>query len=208
MNIRVMTIVSIILGVLLFGQSFQVAAIIKCQDAEGNWHMGDTVPPECVKTGYEEVSKQGMVKNVQEREKTNAELQEEARLAIIEKENQLKADERARKDRILLDTYTKVSGIEKSRDDNIFAIETRITLTKKRIEKIQLDLDKRIKSAAAAERSGKTANEELKKDIESLRRQIKNNEQFIADRRKEQESVKLAYQADIERFKQLKGLNN
>jgi len=99
-----------------------------------------------------------------------------------------------------LGAYTEVSGIEKSRDNNIFAIETRITLTKKCIEKIQTNLDKRIKSTADAERSGKTANEELKKDIESPHRQIKNNEQFIADRRKEQENVKLAYEQDIERL--------
>jgi methyl-accepting chemotaxis protein len=79
-------------------------------------------------------------------------------------------------------------------------------LAEKRMETIQADLDKRIKAAADAERAGNAPGEALLKDIESLRRQINNNNQYIAEQRQEQEQVKQEYAANIERFKKLKGI--
>ena len=67
-------------------------------------------------------------------------------------------------------------------------------------------MDKLIAQAAAAEREGKPPSETLEKDIQKLKRQIKNNEDFIADKRKEQEVVKADADHDIARFKELKGI--
>lgn len=86
------------------------------------------------------------------------------------------------------------------------ALETTIKLTKARNDKIQLDLDKRIQTAANAERGGKAPPEELLKDIESLKRQMKNNDTFIDGKRAEQEEIKQAHAKDIEHFKKLKGI--
>ena len=200
----IITSLSIILGVLLFSQSFQAVAFIKCKDKDGNWHMGDTIPPECVKTGYEEISEQGRVKSVQEREKTPEEIEEAKRLAAIEAEKQAKVAEQVRQDKILLDTFSNVDELEMSRDGKVAVIETRINLREKLNIKRQQDLEKRIQAAATAEQGGKNPNEALLKDIESLRRQIKNNEAFIEEKRKEQEMVRKASNDDIERFKLLK----
>jgi hypothetical protein len=84
------------------------------------------------------------------------------------------------------------------------AIESSIKHTNKRSEKIQTDLDKRIQKAADQERAGKAPSEALLKDIESLRRQIKNNESYIAKKRAEQEQVREDYAIDIARFNKLK----
>ena len=64
------------------------------------------------------------------------------------------------------------------RDDKVRVIESRITLTKSRIEKTKVDLDKRIQTAADAERDGKKPNKALLQDIETLRKRIKNNQEF------------------------------
>lgn len=189
----------------LFGSLATHAAKIKCwTNNEGIRECGTSVPPEYAQKGHQKLNTQGRVVEKQERAKSEQEIAEEARVAAHAKEQERKAEEQARKDKILLDTFTKIEDIEKARDDSVSVIESRITLTKKRNEKIQADLNNRIKTAAAAERSGKKPNEALLKDIESLRRQIKNNETFIQERRKEQESVKQAYNSDIERFTQLK----
>ena len=183
------------------------SATIKCwTNKEGVRECGTTVPPEYAQQGHEELNDQGRIIGEKGRAKTKEEIAEEKRLAGIEQKKKEAEEEKRKKDKILLATYTKVEDIEKMRDDNISVIQSRITLTQTRIDKTQADLDKRIQSAANAERDGKKPNEALLKDIEILRKRIKNNQEFIAEREKEIESVKSTYNDDIERFKQLKNI--
>ena len=181
------------------------SATIKCwTNKEGVRECGTTIPPEYAQQGHEEINEQGRVVGEKKRALTEEEVAEQERLAAEEREKEKAQEEQKRKDQVLLATYTKVEDIEKMRDDNINVIQSRITLTKSRIEKTQADLDKRIQAAANAERDGKKPNDALLKDIETLRKRIKNNQEFIAEREKEIETVKSTYNTDIERFKQLK----
>lgn len=191
---------------LLISPVSQVHAIIKCQDKDGNWHMGDTLPPECVQEGYQELNERGLVVDETERAPTEEEIAEEKRKEAMLEEQKRREEEQARKDKILLDTFSTVEDIELARDGKIAAIETTIGLAEKRNEKLKAELDKQIEKAAAEERAGKQPSEDLVNDIEALRRQISNNEEFINDKRSEQETVKKEYAANIERFKELKSI--
>jgi len=62
------------------------------------------------------------------------------------------------------------------------------------------------KRASNQERNGKTPSEALLKDIESLKRQINNNDNFIKDKRNAQEEIKSSHNMDIARYKKLKGI--
>ena len=184
--------------------SVQSATKIKCwTNKEGVRECGTSVPPEYAQQGHETLNEQGRVIGETHRAKTKEEIEEQEKVAAMEREKKKAEEEQKRKDKILLDTYTKVEDIEKVRDDNVRVIESRITLTKSRIEKTQADLDKRIRTAANAERDGKKPNKALLQDIETLRKRIKVNQDFIADREKEIENVKSSYNADIKRFKEL-----
>ncbi|MCG8379519.1 MAG: hypothetical protein MI865_08610 [Proteobacteria bacterium] len=187
--------------------SATVHARMKCwTNNEGVRECGDKVPPEFAQKGHEELSKGGMVRDKKERAKTKEEIEEAKRLAKLEEEEKQKEEDKKNQDRILLETFTSVEDIERARDERVTALEATIKLTQARNEKIQLDLDKRINSAAAQERSGKSPAEALLKDIESLKRQINNNNTFIDEKRAEQEVIKQAHAVDIERFKKLKGI--
>lgn len=180
-------------------------ARIKCwTNDEGVRECGDKIPPEYSQKKHEVITEQGLVVEEKERALTEEEIAEQKRLAAIQAEKERKAAEKKRKDMILLQTFSKVEDIERARDDKLAAIETTISLAEKRNEKIQEDLDKRIEQAAAKEREGKEPSKELLEDITELRKQIKTNNEFIEERRKEQEKVKAAYAKDIERFKELK----
>lgn len=190
---------------LLTSLSLPVQARIKCwTNNEGIRECGTSVPPEFAQKGYQEISKHGTVAKKLERAKNDEEIAEQKRLAAIIAEKQKAAEEQDKQDKILLDTFTNVDDIEMSRDGKIGVIESSIVLSKKRNKKIQQDLDNRIQAAASAERSGKAPDEVLIKDIDDLRRRIKNNEIFIAEKRREQEAVRQASNADIERFNRLK----
>ena len=182
-------------------------ARFKCwTNKEGIKECGEKVPPEYAQKGHQEMSTQGIVLEKTERAKNKQELEEEARKAELAAKQQKIKDEKDKQDRILLDTFTSIEDIEAVRDSKLAVIESSITLTKKRNEKIQEDLDKRIQAAAAEERAGKAPNEALLKDIKLLRERLSNNDTFVKGKHKEQETVNADAVADIERFKRLKGL--
>jgi len=185
--------------------SGSLQAQIKCwTNNEGVRECGTYVPPEFAQKGHEELSKHGTVAKKQERAKTEEELAEEKRQDELKAEEMRQLAEKQRHDKILLATFTNTEDIELARDSKISAIESSISLANKRNEKMQGDMDKMVEKAAAAESSGKDPPEGLLKDIDSLQRQIKNNDEFITSKRAEQESVMQAYAKDIARFNELK----
>lgn len=187
--------------------SDSVQARMKCwTNNEGVKECGNTVPPEYAQKGHQEIGKGGLVREKTKRAKTDEELVEQRRLDKIKAQADRETAIQKKKDDILLQTFSQVEDIERARDERVTALEAAIKLTQARNEKIEYDLDKRIQTAAKAERGGKTPSEALLKDIESLKRQLKNNETFIAGKRAEQEETKAAHAKDIAHFKALKGI--
>lgn len=186
--------------------STSAQARIKCwKNSDGIRECGKTIPPEYSQQGHEEISSQGVTVEKTERAQTEEERLEVERLAAIQAEKDAIKAEVDAQDKILLDTYSNTDDIQMTSDGKIAALDSTINLANKRNEKIQVNLDKDTARAAAAELAGKQPAEDLLKDIESLERQIKNNDNFIAEKRVEQEGIKKEYAAKIERFNQLKG---
>lgn len=178
---------------------------IKCwTNKQGVRECGTEVPPEYSQEGHEVLNSQGMVIKKEERAKTPEELKEEARKAEEKKKQELKIKEAERRDKVLLATYASVSDIEHMRDEQLKALDSTINVTNARDQKIQDDLNKRIKAAAAQERSGKKPSKQLLSDIKSLRGQIARNQKYIDDRQQEKKDIQQQYADKITRFKQLK----
>jgi len=185
--------------------STSAQARIKCwENSDGVRECGKTIPPEYSQQGHEEISSQGVTVEKTKRAQTEEERLEEERLAAIQAEEDAIKAEKAAQDKILLDTYSNTDDIQMTSDGKIAALDSTINLANKRNEKIQVNLDKDTATAAAAELAGKQPTEDLLKDIESLERQIKNNDKFIAEKRVEQEDIKKEYAEKIARFNQLK----
>jgi hypothetical protein len=195
-------LISISLAVL----SSSAQARIKCwENNDGVRECGEIVPPEYAQKSHKEISSQGITIDESARAKTEEELAEEERLAAIQQEEDANQAEIDTQNKILLDTYSNTDDIQMTSDGKLAALESNINLANKRNEKIQPNLDKLTAAAAAAELAGKQPSEDLLKDIESLSRQIKNNDKYIADTRLEQEVIKKEYAEKIERFLQLTG---
>ena len=184
--------------------STSAQARIKCwENSDGVRECGKTIPPEYSQQGHEEISSQGVTVDRTERALTEEERLEEERLAAIQAKEDAITAEKAAQDKILLDTYSNTDDIQMTSDGKIAALESTINLANKRNEKIQANLDKDTATAAAAELAGKQPADDLIKDIESLERQIKNNDKFIVDKRLEQEQIRKEYAEKIVRFVQL-----
>lgn len=199
------TITMVLVSMSLVIISTSAQARIKCwKNSDGVRECGKTVPPEYSQQGHEELSSQGVTVEKTDRAQSEEERLEEERLAAIQaEEDAIKAEEVAQ-DKILLDTYSNTDDIQMTSDGKIAALDSTIKLANKRNEKIQVNLDKDTATAAAAELAGKQPSEDLLKDIESLERQIKNNDKFIAEKRVEKEDIKKEYAEKIARFNELK----
>lgn len=185
--------------------STSAQARIKCwKNNDGVRECGKNVPPEYSQQGHEEISSQGVTVDKSERAQTKEEIREKERLATVKDEEDARKAKQDAQDKILLDTYSNTDDIQMTSDGKIAALDSTIKLANKRNEKIQTNLDKDTATAAAAELAGKQPEEGLLKDIESLERQIKNNDKFIAEKRMDQENIKKEYAEKIERFNQLK----
>lgn len=199
------TISTTIIISLSFFISSTANARFKCwTNSDGVKECGQNVPPEYAQQGHEEVNSHGITVDKQERAKTEAEIAEEKRLAEEQKEAARLQAEKERQDRVLLETFSTVEDINLTRDGKIASIEAQIGLSKKRIEKLQTELDLLIARAALLERKGKSPSEQLLNDINSLKRQINTNEQFIEDKHKEQDLIREEYASYTERFNTLK----
>jgi len=186
--------------------SLSAQARIKCwKNKDGVTECGETVPPEYSQKSHTELNDQGMVIEKTQRAKTREELEEEARKKAAAAEEKRKQKEKQKQDRILLYTYSSVDDIKIVRDEQLSAMEANIKVTQKRNEKIQYELNNRMKAAAAAEQAGKKPRDDVLKDIKKLKQQIKNNNKFIEEKRQNMEKTRQEYEEKIARFKELKG---
>lgn len=175
-------------------------------DAQGNVHYSDRVPPEQIRQGREELDPQGRIIRSVERAKTREELEAAQREAEKKAEQERQARQRAQRDRVLLQTYTSLDDIQRSRTRKINAIEATIRVTQGRIEKLEAELGNQMKIAADAERRGEAVPDEIKQAIASLRQQIADNRNYITAKRGDMAQLEKSYAADIKRYKELKGL--
>ena len=184
------------------------AAGIKCwTNDEGVRECGNAIPPEYAEKRNETLNERGMTVDVQERAKTEEELAAERRReqeqARREESEKARRKEQARRDRVLLATFTSVDDIKASRDRKIAAIEATIELNERSLEKLRGKLKKMEQRAAGLERRGKPVPETLQGDMERLRQQIAEKESFLENKRQEKQALKDKYAADIRRFRKL-----
>ena len=180
------------------------ATLYKWIDETGQVRYGDKIPAKYAKRRAETLNQQGIVIETKSAQKTSQQLAEEKRLAKINNEEQRKREERAHKDRILLDTFTSENEMIRSRDGKIEAIDAVMRITKDRINKARARLLGQTRRAANMERSGRPVPEPLKQSINETRIQINDNIEYIRNRKIDQQAIRDKFEIDIKRFRQLK----
>ena len=178
--------------------------LYKWVDDTGQVRYGDRIPPQFAKKKNETLSDQGIVVETKAAAKTPEQFAQEERQAALEAEQERIRVEIARKDSILLDTFTNEDEMIMTRDGKIEAIEAVIRVTNDRTEKNKLRLADLKLRAANLERSGKIMNKKLLSEIAETRNVIESNTRYVANRIVEQQRVREKFEADINRFREIK----
>jgi len=188
-----------------------MAGSIKCwTNEEGVRECGTAVPPEYSQQRVEVINERGMVVDVKERAKTMEELEAEKReaerLAKLKQEEERRQAEARLRDTILLRSYTTERDLKISYDDKIAVNRDIIDITNTGTRTLNKNLNNTRTKAANYERAGEKPPESVLEEMNSLERQIKDNDDFIARKQKEIEVLKQQYEADLKRFRELKGI--
>lgn len=177
-------------------------------DSNGVVHYGDHVPPEYADRDRDILNRQGVAVGFEKGELSEAEIAERDRQAREREEQQKEADEAARRDRMLLDTYVSVSDIEKLRDQRIELLESQIKVTeqylgnlRKRLRTLERDVEKYKQSPT----DGETPNvpENLALEVSRTVASIDLYEESLKRTRVAQDELRAAFAVDIDRFIEL-----
>jgi hypothetical protein len=186
------------------------ARLYRWVDDKGVVHYGDSVPPEYANRDRNVLNNQGVQVGFEEGEVTP-----EERAAIQAREAEAEAaraakEEVARRDRMLLQTYLSVADIEDLRDRRIELLESQIKVTELYLN----NLRKRLVGLQAEAGAFKpyTTNpdapqipENLALDISRTAASINLYEQRLSQTRSDQAALRVSFNNDISRFRELKG---
>ena len=181
----------------------QAGKLYKWVDENGQIRYGDRIPPQYARKSNETLNQQGITVDRQEAAKTPEQIAAAQRLEEAREAAERVQQDKDRKDRILLDTFTNEDEMVLTRDGKIQAIEAIIRVTNGRTEKLKLRLSELKTRAANIERSGKPVSDKLNAEISETRQQIAQNFTYVKSRSSDQQLIREQYEVDIARFREL-----
>ena len=199
-------------------------ARMKCwTNSDGVKECGDKVPPEYTQKGYQELSKGGIVTAETDKVKTKEELKKEKLEADAIARQKEKEKNKKSLDKMLLETFNSIDEIELAKEEKLKALASTIKITRKRIIKLQYQLDDLQDNNSIDDEENFEDDDEdcvdddedcvdekeeiFRKKVEALKNQIAENKNHLKNRIEETEKTKKLYIEYIARFKKLKGID-
>ncbi len=184
-------------------------AFFRCKDASGQTYYGQSIPAECMDADIEVIDHSGrVVRMIEGRQSLQAHQQRNAEADATQKA----AEAAAQRDRTLMATYLTVADIERLRDQRLGQLQAQAHVTsqyivnlKERESRLIADVSKYkpyAKSPSAQPVPDHVA-EEMVNTVNGL--QVYREE--LAKNTGDQARLRGAFDSDIARFKELKGID-
>ncbi len=188
-------------------QSDKQKKLYRWVDKNGQVHYGDSVPAEYAEQDREVLNRQGVPVG---REEGTVTPEEAAAKAVADKAAR---DEQKRKlrDRVLLQTYQSVQELEILRDNRLDLVDAQLTIQEQSLSNLRAQRAQIERMAAryAPANTGADAQplpDELATDLERSATDIQTQEGNLVRRREERENIRKTFEADIERYKELRAI--
>jgi hypothetical protein len=176
-------------------------------DSQGVVHYGDQIPPEYASRDRDVLNSQGVAVDSEKREVSAADREEQRKREEAAAAERQAQEEVERRDRMLLATYLSVHDIEELRDRRLELLDSRIKVTEVYVTNLKKRLDGLHQEAQGFEsaKNPRPVPADLAKEIADTQGTIDSYEQSLERDRAEQVRVRESFDADIARFKELKG---
>ena len=213
MGINSRTMTGIALAVLMASPAaFAVEEIYRWVDEDGTVHYGDSVPPKFAKNDRDIISDQGIKLKTLRGERTAEERAAEERQAALEKAEKERIAAARQRDEVLLSTYLSVAEIEALRNRRKELLDGRIRVTEIYLSTLRDKLTKLQKDASrfqpySTDPDARPIHENLARELSNTLNSIIVYEKTLAETHNQQTAMVAKFDADIDRFRELKGLN-
>jgi hypothetical protein len=177
--------------------------LYKWVDERGNVYYSDKVPPDQIKHGRKELNSQGVVTGQQGRALTEAERAANRQRAAEERRQALKAQKKAEEEKRFLDSYATEDDLHRAFQLNLDLLAQQITSSRNDIELRQKSLDRLMGRAGEIEAAGRKVDPGLLSMIDSERRAIGQQTDYLAGKEKEKQFADTDYQAKLKRYREL-----
>ena len=172
------------------------AKLYKWVDKQGTTHYGETIPPEYADRDTQKLEK-GRITDRSETFDTKK--KDSAKAETAEQK------EARRRDDALLNSFTNEKEIDLARDRNLLQVEARINSYTTLIKSAQVSLDDLHKESDDRTRKGWKIPQSLTDDIAAAEARVAKLQKDLENSQKESETVKAHYEAQKQRFRELKG---
>jgi hypothetical protein len=199
---------SVLIVSALVMSSAGAAKLYKWVGEDGMVHYSDKLPPEAAKGAHKQLNQRGQTTEVVKDPQEELEAEFVDTVADEERRRQAEIEARERmRDRILLDTFTTERDLELTRKDRVNAVDSQIHLMKGNNERTKVQIaEVQQKIDAASKAKGKQVPENLLKQLDSLNKQLAKNQEYISAKEEERRKLVEQFDADLKRFRELKGI--
>ena len=199
-----------LLPLLLFALASGPAAaqkVYKWVDENGQVHYGDKVPPEYANQDREILNKQGLAVGREE----GLETAEEARIREEREKQERAAEDRAQRDRMLVTTYQNVDEIEELRARRLDQIDAQLVIQEQSLASLKARHAEQVRRAsryapANTDPRAPPMPEGMADDIKRAESDIRTQQVNLDKRRNERAALNKQFDADVARYKELKGI--
>lgn len=176
-------------------------------DRNGQVHYGDSIPPEYANQDREVLNRQGLPVG-QEQGTVTA---DEARAKLAAEKAEREAQKRKLRDRVLLQTYQSVEEIEVLRDRRLELVDAQLTIQEQSLATLRAKHAQFEKQASryrprSREPDAQPLPDGLALDLERSASDIETQQRNLEKKRQERETIRSNFEADIQRFRELKAV--
>jgi hypothetical protein len=176
-------------------------------DKNGQVHYGDSVPPEYAEQDRDILNRQGVPVGREEGLITPEEAAAKAAADKAEREEK----KRKLRDRVLLQTYQSVKELEVLRDTRLELVDAQLTIQEQSLANLRAQRAQIERMAARYSPINDNADalplpEELALDLERSANDIDTQQANLVKRREDRENMRLNFEADIARYKELRAI--
>ena len=186
----------------------QAPKLYRWVDEDGVVHYGDSIPARYAELERQVVNEHGITVGVMHAKKTEEELAEEARLEELRAEAELQR----RRDQALLATYLTIDEIEMHRDRRVELFQAQARVTELYLRNLQRRMDSLREEASkfrpySEDPEAPMIDPDLADDMQQTKTTIERHQANLQKFETDEENIVARFEGDIERFKDLKGLN-
>ena len=179
--------------------------LYKWVDEQGVTHYGDHIPPEYASQEQHVINSQGVETERIEAQRTPEQL-------AAEEKKRFEAEQKASRDKNLLNTYASVPEIERLRDQRLALLADQIKVTGQFLEILNGRM-KKLRVASLRFRpysndpKAPPMSDEVAEDLVRVDNDIHTQQENLREKRNEEATMSKQFESDIARFKELKGIH-